>query len=75
MADRENVIVNLQILRTWCAVNPRYGMGLDADECKKAVGWLDEAIELLTPHSKMVPVYHGKVITEEEAAEIERAKK
>lgn len=44
---RKNVIVNLCILRTWCAVNPDYGMGLDVEECGKAVGWLDDAIGMM----------------------------
>lgn len=47
MADREKVVGNLQILRTQCEVNHLYGMGLDSDDCEKAVGWLDDAIELL----------------------------
>lgn len=47
MADLEKVIDNLKILRTWCAVNPRHDMGLDAGECEKAVGWLDDALALL----------------------------
>ena len=28
-----------------------------------------------TPHTKLVPVYHGKVLTEEEAQEIEKRAK
>lgn len=47
MIDCEKVVGNLQILRTWCAVNPRYSKGLDAGDCEKAVGWLDDALELL----------------------------
>lgn len=47
MIDREGLKGNLKVLRTWCAVNPKYGMGLDADDCEKAVGWLDDALELL----------------------------
>ena len=45
--DREKVISKLQILRTWCAVNPDYNMGLPVDDCVKAVGWLDDALALL----------------------------
>lgn len=47
MNDHENTISSLQILRTWCAVNPDHGMGLSADECRKAVEWLDDALALL----------------------------
>ena len=47
MDKLENVISRLAILRTWAAVNPNYEMGLSVDECKKAVGWLDEAIDML----------------------------
>lgn len=66
MADIEKAIGNLQILRTWCAVNPRYSKGLDAGECEKAVGWLDDALELL---KKQGPVRRGrwKTITMSEA--------
>lgn len=45
--DREKVIGHLGILRTWCAVNPKYGMGLDVEDCAKAVGWLDDAIKMM----------------------------
>ena len=45
--DRERVIGHLGILRTWCAVNPAYGRGLDVEECGRAVGWLDDAIGML----------------------------
>ena len=45
--QREQIISNLQILHTWCAVNPDYGRGLSVDDCKKAAGWLDEALVLL----------------------------
>ena len=47
MPDREKVIDHLRILRTWCKVNSDYGMGLCVGECKDAVLWLDEALELL----------------------------
>ena len=47
MPDMEKVIQHLQILRTWAAVNPDFGMGLDVKECKKAVEWLDDALALL----------------------------
>jgi hypothetical protein len=47
MIDREKVICDLQILRTWCAVDPIYGIGLTCRECEKAVGWLDDVLELL----------------------------
>lgn len=44
---REKVITHLQILRTWCAVNPHYEIGLSAEDCVKAVEWLDDALALL----------------------------
>ena len=47
MDKRETVIGHLCILRTWCAVNPKYGMALPVEDCDKAVGWLDDAIALL----------------------------
>lgn len=47
MAELEKVIGNLQILRTWCDVDSQYGRGLYAGECEKAVGWLDDVLELL----------------------------
>ena len=55
MDDRKRVIENLQILRTWCVVNPRHGMGLDSVECEKAVGWLDDALELLKAQQPVEP--------------------
>lgn len=54
MIDCEKVVGNLQILRTWCAVNPRHGMGLDSGECEKAVGWLDDALALLKAYQPRV---------------------
>lgn len=47
MPDRAKAIDHLKILRTWCKVNSDYGMGLCVGECKNAVVWLDEALELL----------------------------
>lgn len=47
MHEQEKVINRLQILRTWCAVNPDYNMGLSVDNCVKAVGWLDDAMALV----------------------------
>lgn len=44
---QERIISHLQILRTWCAVNPDYGKGLSIDDCHKAVEWLDDAFDLL----------------------------
>lgn len=44
---REKVITHLQILRTWCAVNPYYEIGLSAEDCVKVVEWLDDALALL----------------------------
>ena len=47
MDKLEKVISNLAILRTWCAVNPNYGIGLSVNDCQKVVAWLDDALELL----------------------------
>lgn len=47
MADRDKVICDLKILRTWCAVDPIYGIGLTPRECEMAVGWIDDALALL----------------------------
>lgn len=47
MTDREKVIAKLQILRTWCAVNPEYNKGLCIEDCRSAVEWLDNALALL----------------------------
>jgi len=43
----ERIITDVKILRTRCAVNADYGLGLLADECEKAVRTLDDAIALL----------------------------
>ena len=63
MADYEKVMGNLQILRTWCAVNPRYSKGLDAGDCEKAVGWLDDALEILKEHEPVEPFCEYSVHT------------
>ena len=47
MTNWEKVVLKLQILRTWCAVNPNYGKGLCVEDCRSAVKWLDNAIALL----------------------------
>ena len=47
MDKQEEILSHLAILRTWCAVNPKYGMGLNMDDCQKAVAWLDDAIDIL----------------------------
>lgn len=54
MMDREKVIGNIMILRTWCAVNPEYGMGLSVEDCKTAVVWLDDALALLKEQKPVV---------------------
>ena len=51
---REDVISDLAILRTWCAVNPDYGVGLSVEDCRKAVAWLDDTLELLKAHEPRV---------------------
>ena len=47
MDKREKIVGNLYILRTWCAVNPKYGMALSVEDCDKAVIWIDDTIALL----------------------------
>ena len=47
MNDQEKVVLKLQVLRTWCAVNPEYNKGLCIEDCRSAVEWLDNAIALL----------------------------
>lgn len=54
MDKRDNVISKLEILRTWCAVNPIHGMGLGIDDCDTAVEWLDAALELLKAQEKEI---------------------
>ena len=54
--DREKIVGNLYILRTWCAVNPKYGMALSVEDCDKAVGWLDDAIALLKAQEPIKPL-------------------
>jgi len=61
MDDRKKVIDNLQILRTWCDVDSQYGRGLYAGECEKAVGWLDDALELLKAQG---PVRRGRWVND-----------
>ena len=58
MDKREKIVGNLYILRTWCAVNPKYGMALSVEDCGKAVGWLDDAIEMLKAQEPVKPVMH-----------------
>lgn len=53
--DRERVMSNLAILRTWVAVNPDYGIGLSVEDCHKAVKWLDAALELLKAQEPITP--------------------
>ena len=54
--DREKVVGNLYILRTWCAVNPKYGMALSVEDCDKAVGWLDDALALMKAQEPVKPL-------------------
>ena len=56
---REDVISNLAILRTWCAVNPNYGIGLSVVDCLKVVTWLDDAITLLKAQEPVEPIILG----------------
>ena len=53
---REKVIGHLGILRTWCAVNPKYSMALSVNDCDKAVGWLDDAIEMMKAQEPVKPI-------------------
>ena len=59
MVDREKVICNLGILRTWCAVNPKYDMGLSVDDCRKSVKWIDDALALLKAQEPRVMTLSG----------------
>ena len=52
--DREKVAQNLAILRTWVAVNPDYGFGLSVTDCRMAVKWLDDALELLKSQNEII---------------------
>ena len=56
MADRRKILSNLCILRTWAKINPDYGMGLSVEDCRKAVTWLDDAIDLLKQQDPAAPV-------------------
>lgn len=47
MKKKDVVVSNLKILRTWAEVNPKFGVGLNSEDCKKAVGWIDDALELI----------------------------
>jgi hypothetical protein len=64
MPDGEKVVSKLQILRTWCAVNPDYDTGLSAEDCVKAVGWLDDAIALLKAQEPRVMTMKEVLATE-----------
>ena len=50
MADRENIISHLQIVRTWAAVGP----SIDGRCLEDIVAWIDDALELLKAQE---PVY------------------
>jgi hypothetical protein len=47
----------LKILRTLCAVNQRYNMGLNAEDCCEAVVWLDKAIDMLEERAPAMPAF------------------
>ena len=47
MIDGDKTISHLQIIRTWAAVNPRYGMGIDMSDGEKVIEWIDDALGLL----------------------------
>ena len=49
MADREKVISNLKILRTWVEVHPYYHKRLTYSEARNAMDWIDDTLNLLTP--------------------------
>lgn len=57
MVFRDMVINGLKVLRTWCAVNPKRGIGLSVYECNKAVGWLDDTFVLLKEQEPVNPVH------------------
>ena len=59
MADRENIISHLQIVRTWAAVGP----SIEGRCLEDTVAWIDDALELLKADEKMntrKPVANGK---------------
>ena len=58
---QERIISHLQILRTWCAVNPDYEKGLSIDDCHKAVEWLDDAFDLLKAQEPRTVLFISKV--------------
>lgn len=60
----EKVISNLAILRTWCAVNPGYGIGLSVTDCQKVGAWLDDALELLKAQEPRVMTLEEVLATE-----------
>ena len=62
---QEKVISALAILRTWVAVNPDYGIGLSVTDCRKAVKWLDDALELLKAQEPVEPVVDKSISTGE----------
>lgn len=67
MIDREKqerIISHLQILRTWCAVNPDYEKGLSIDDCHKAVEWLDDALDLLKAQEPVKPVFDRQFMSD-----------
>ena len=47
MKDREEIIKHLCFVYTWAKVNPKYGMGLNIEQCMDAAEWIDDAINLL----------------------------
>lgn len=47
MTELKRIMTHLDILRTWAAVNPEFDMGLSINECRKAVKWLDDAMDFL----------------------------
>lgn len=70
MIDRDDAIRNLCFLRTWCEVNPQYGMGLNMKDCAKAVKWLDDAIALLKAQEPMPPgAQEARIMTLKEILE------
>lgn len=63
MTDREKVVWNLGILRTWAEVNANYGIGLSVADCDQAVKWLDAALALLKAQEPVKPVFERQFMS------------
>jgi len=53
MPNRKVTINHLRVLRAWCQANAEFEAHLTPEECRKAVPWLDGALELLEAADRM----------------------